>query len=69
MVLFRLVRLGKFYQASMQAVDTAGTKQKKPDSTNTRFSLTWLETGKQSKQEKEGLGKWGERKGRKLPPF
>lgn len=40
----------------MWAVGTAGVKQKEPSSTNTRFSLTWLETGKQSKQEKEGLG-------------
>jgi len=53
----------------MWAVGTARVKQKEPSSTNTRFSLTWLGTGKQSKQEKEGLGKWGDGKGRKLPPF
>lgn len=63
------MRLGEFYQASMWAVGTAGVKQKEPSSTNTRFSLPWLESGKQSKQGKEGLGKWGEGEGRKLPPF
>lgn len=53
----------------MRAVGTAGVKQKEPSSTNTKASFAWFETGKQSKQGKEGLGKWGERKGRKLPPF
>lgn len=33
------------------------------------FSLTWLESGKQSKQGEEGLGKWGAEEGQKLPTF
>lgn len=33
------------------------------------FSLTWLESGKQSKQGEEGLGKWGGGEGGKTSYF